>query len=146
MTLRYRLLAFCASGVVGLIVDLGVLYALAPVLGWYAGRVASFMAAVSVTWKLNRSFAFKDAQRALDESVWRQYGRYVASMLVGAGVNYMTYAVTLHFVNLPAAPALGVALGSLVGLSVNFLSAQLLVFHTHSPPIRKPARKSKPQR
>ncbi|MDB5828715.1 MAG: GtrA family protein [Variovorax sp.] len=119
-------LTFAAVGIVGLGVDVGVLYLAAPVLGWYLGRAVSFLAAASTTWALNRRYTF--AARSSNTSMAREYLGYLATMLGGAVINYAMYAATLHWVDARWAPALGVALGSCAGLAVNFLSARHLVF------------------
>ena len=58
MKLAREFLSFAVVGTIGFVVDLGVLYVVAPTLGWYGGRVLSFLAAASVTWALNRRFTF----------------------------------------------------------------------------------------
>ena len=135
--LKKQLLRFGAVGIAGLLVDLAVLFVLAPMLGWYAGRVLSFLAAASATWWLNRRFTFamptEDAKRSPAASVWHEYGRYIVSMLGGALVNYAVYVLTLQFVPAPWAPALGVALGSLAGMSLNFVAARYFVFRATAP-------------
>jgi len=125
-----RLVLFAVAGVLGLIVDVGVLYLLAPWLGWYAARVLSFLAAATATWAFNRRFTFAAGRPA---SLWREYASYVAAMLGGAAVNYAVYVLTLHSVDGPWAAALGVALGSLGGMVVNYLSARHLVFRARGP-------------
>ena len=122
-----KFLAFCVVGTIGLLVDLAVLYALAPFLGWYVGRVLSFAAAATTTWYFNRRYTFADAQEG-GERLLRQYLRYIVSMLGGAAVNYSIYVLTLKFLPLDNAPACGVALGSIGGLALNFASARFLVF------------------
>ncbi len=128
--LKGQFLRFALVGVVGLAVDLAVLHVLAPLLGWYAGRVVSFLAAASATWWLNRRFTFAERSRthATARSVGREYLRYIASMLGGAAINYGIYALTLRGVDAAFAPALGVALGSLGGMFANFAAARYLVF------------------
>jgi len=121
-------LSFAVVGTVGFVVDLGVLYLLAPSLGWYGGRVLSFLAAATVTWALNRRFTF--AERRSGGSMVPEYLRYLLTMLGGALVNYGAYVLTLHWLGGPLAPALGVALGSCAGLVVNFLTARFLVFRS----------------
>ena len=128
MTLPRQFLTFCAIGTLGFLVDLAVLYALAPLLGWMAGRVASFLAAATVTWWFNRRFTFGGTAGQPKDGAARQLSRYLALMLGGAAVNYGAYAATLMLVEHPHAPALGVALGSIAGLGINFLSARFLVF------------------
>lgn len=132
-----QFLQFCIAGVIGLMVDIGVLYALSPFLGWYGARVVSFVTAASTTWAVNRRYAFQPSagnKHALP--VWHQYGRYMLSMLGGAILNYSAYAATLQWIHWPGAAALGVALGSCAGLGANYLSARYLVFkqHVHLPP------------
>lgn len=126
MKIARQFLSFAVVGAIGFVVDLGVLYLVAPALGWYGGRVLSFLAAATVTWALNRRFTF--AGRHSGASIRREYLRYLLTMLGGALVNYGAYVLTLHWLGGPLAPALGVALGSGAGLAVNFLTARFLVF------------------
>jgi len=125
-----RFLRFCVVGVLGLLVDLAVLYATAWALGWYTARVVSFIAAASSTWWLNRRFTFS-AEARHGASPVRQYLGYMVSMLGGAVLNYATYAATLHWLDVPGKAALGVAFGSCAGLVSNYLSARHLVFKPH---------------
>ncbi|WP_218509975.1 GtrA family protein [Variovorax sp. dw_308] len=120
---------FVVAGVLGLVVDVVVLYVLAPLFGWYAARVLSFLAAATTTWLVNRNYAFADAAR--HASLLREYLGYLMAMLGGAAVNYTVYVLTLHWLEGVWVAALGVALGSLSGLTVNFLSARYLVFKAH---------------
>ena len=55
-------------------------------------------------------------------------------MLGGAIVNYGVYLLTLHSLEGAWVPALGVSLGSLAGLAINFTSARWLVFRTRKQP------------
>ena len=132
MKLGREFLTFAAVGIVGLGVDVGVLYLAAPVFGWYAARVLSFLAAASATWALNRRYTF--AARSSNTSIWREYLGYLVTMLGGAVVNYAVYVATLHWIDGRWAPALGVALGSCAGLTLNFLSARQLVFKARRGP------------
>jgi len=137
MRISQQFLIFCVVGTIGFVVDLGVLYGLAPLLGWYGGRVASFWAAATTTWWLNRRFTFAAGAtraRGMGMGIWREYGRYLATMLGGALLNYLVYAATLHWLPGHGGAALGVALGSLAGLSVNFLSARYLVCRRDNKP------------
>jgi putative flippase GtrA len=119
-------LLFALAGVIGLGVDVGVLYLAAPLLGWYAARVLSFLAAATATWSLNRRYAF--ATRHSGASLAREYLGYLLTMLGGAVVNYGVYVLVLHSFAGPWVPALGVALGSCAGLALNFLAARQLIF------------------
>ena len=122
------ILRFCVAGVVGLLVDIAALYVLAPLLGWYVGRAGSFVAAASVTWRLNRRFTFVQYPAHSPQPVWLEYFKYLASMLVGGTVNYLVYASVVYGAPLAFAPVLGVALGSIAGLIFNYLAARHLVF------------------
>jgi putative flippase GtrA len=119
-------MTFGAVGIAGLVVDVTVLYLLAPLLGWYLARVLSFVSAATTTWALNRRYTF--TTRHAGTSIAREYLSYLLTMLGGAAVNYGVYVVTLHWFDGPWVPALGVALGSCAGLALNFLSARHLVF------------------
>ena len=127
------LLRFGLVGVGGLLVDLAVLYVAAPNLGWYGARVLSFWAAATATWWLNRHYTFASATAAAAvaesvASVGRQYLRYLLSMTLGGSVNYLTYATVIVWWIWPAAPAVGVALGSCAGLVFNFIAAKYFIF------------------
>ena len=127
------LLRFGLVGVGGLLVDLAVLYVAAPNLGWYGARVLSFWAAATATWWLNRHYTFASATAAAAAaesaaSVGRQYLRYLLSMTLGGSVNYLTYATVIVWWIWPAAPAVGVALGSCAGLVFNFVVAKYFIF------------------
>ena len=124
MRLGRQFLSFAVVGAIGFVVDVAVLYLVAPLLGWYGARVLSFLAAATATWALNRRYTF----RRSDASVLREYLGYLVTMLGGAVVNYGAYVLVLHWASGPWAPAAGVALGSCAGLVVNFLSARYLVF------------------
>ncbi len=128
MKLRKQFLLFCAVGVAGLVVDIGVLYALAPELNWYLARLVSFLCAATVTWALNRRFTF-DAQLAESlSSIARQYLGYLCAMGVGGAINYACYVAVMAVLNGPAVAAAGVALGSVAGLFANFAMAKRAVF------------------
>ncbi len=119
---------FGMVGVVGLGVDVGVLYLLlaATGLGHYAARLVSFLAAATTTWALNRSFTFRGQH---DGTVLRQWARFIAANSVGGLINLGTYAALVAECPLVAAhPALGVAAGSVAGMFFNFAASKTLVF------------------
>lgn len=124
--LRMRLVRFGMVGCVGLVVDIAILYTLAPLgLGWIVGRLFSYLGAASATWFCNRRFTFAVT---VPPSL-REWARFVAANSLGGGVNYAVYCVLLRTTPLVAAhPALGVAIGSLAGMVVNFALSARLVF------------------
>lgn len=122
-----RFLRFCLVGTVGFVVDAGLLQALVTLAGAnpFAARVASFLAAATFTWRLNRRFTFSVGQAASS----REWAGYVAAMTLGAVVNYGAFAATLLLS--PFArhqPWIGVAVGSIAGLAVNYLTSSRIVF------------------
>ena len=154
---RHEFLRFCVAGTIGFAVDTAVLYALAPVLGWYGARVLSFWAAVATTWWINRSYTFvpqpgpppataaaatsaaatganplaRPGQRVgpARSALAAEFARYAVSMLGGAAVNYACYAAVMA--TAPAhrlTPLLGVAVGCIAGMVVNYAAARLVVF------------------
>ena len=132
-----QFLRFCAVGVAGFCIDAAALYVVAPAVGWYVGRIVSFCAAATTTWLLNRTFTFRAQARSSQDTqikpgILREYLSYLASMLGGAAVNYLTYLLTVRFVPLAGAPLIGVAAGSCAGLVVNFLVARHIVFSAKS--------------
>jgi putative flippase GtrA len=116
---------FAVAGVLGLLVDIAVLYgALALGAGLIVGRLLSFLAAASATWVFNRRYTF-----AATDSPWREWLRYLASMAGGMLLNFLAYSLALAL--LPHAwwtPGFAVACGSLAGMVVNFISAKFFVF------------------
>ncbi|WP_424812562.1 GtrA family protein [Roseococcus sp. YIM B11640] len=123
-----QFLRFGVVGVVGFLVDAGVLMAMIALgLGPYAGRVVSYLAAASTTFALNRAWTFSTAAR--DAPVASQWGRFVALNLIGFVANYGTYAALLAGTTLVAAyPVIGVAAGSLAGMFINFGLSRRYVF------------------
>lgn len=122
-----QLFIFGLVGTVGFVVDAGVLYgALALGLGYYGGRVISYLCAATVTWYLNRRFTFKATEAANKKKEWV---RFLFLNLGGFAVNYGTYAFCIaSFPLAQAYPVLAVAAGSIAGLFVNFGINKYLVF------------------
>ena len=116
-------------GVVGFLVDAGVLLALLKTLGPYWGRLISFSTAVLVTWALNRSITFSTTKKYYGRL--REFSRYFLAMIGGGTTNYVLYAILVFSVSpVQSWPILGVAAGSIVGLAVNFTLARWWVFKT----------------
>ncbi|MBL8643556.1 MAG: GtrA family protein [Rhodospirillaceae bacterium] len=123
-----QFLSFGAVGVGGLIVDTAVLYVClyGLGLGFYGGRVVSYLAAATFTWAMNRRFTFTAAQNG---PAFRQWLTFLAANGIGAVVNYGTYAALIAWVALVREhPALGVAAGSIAGLAFNFTASKRWVF------------------
>jgi len=134
LSLLRQMSAFAAVGVVGFGVDASVLYAgLAVGLGLNLGRVVSYLCAVTTTWALNRRFTFSDRST---RGLFSQWGRFAVSQLSGAAVNLGAYYLLVHNSAVAAAhPVIGVAVGSLLGLTLNYAVARVFVFRA---PGRRP--------
>ncbi len=123
-----RFFRFAIVGCAGYGVDVAALYVAIYGLGagLYWGRVISYLCASSSTWYLNRLITFADVCGDQFAAEWLKF-----VLLNGGGgvVNYITYAIYLHFGSSSAAtPAVAVALGSLSGLGVNYILSRNLVF------------------
>lgn len=133
---RWRLLQemfrFGLVGVAGFVVDSAVLLAmLALGLGPYAGRVVSYVAAASATFALNRAWTFAAQPRS--ETPVRQWALFLALNLIGFACNYGAYAALISSVPLVARyPVLGVAAGSLAGMTGNFFLSRHFVFRAQA--------------
>ena len=121
-----QLLRFGVVGTIGFLVDTAVLYAALQLgAGLYLGRVLSYVAAASGNWALNRAWTF----RATGAPAARQWALFLLVNLAGFAVNYGTYALLVGTLPLAAAhPVLGVAAGSLAGMTGNFLLSRRFVF------------------
>ncbi|MGE0724785.1 MAG: GtrA family protein [Alphaproteobacteria bacterium] len=118
------LLRFAIVGTIGFVVDAGVLTLLHRAAGidLYLGRLASFLAAATVTWALNRRFTF----RAREPAGPGEWLRWVALMGGGAAINYLVYAWAIAGWPVALDPVAAVAAGSLAGLAWNYLGARRL--------------------
>ncbi len=95
-------------------------------LGLRWGRVFSYLAAVTTTWALNRIFTFKAPSH---RGLWAEWAHFSVSQLGGAAANLGVYYVLIRISALVAAhPVLGVAAGSLSGLTINYVVARVFVF------------------
>jgi len=128
-----QLLSFAGVGVIGFIADASALYIAMRLLGagLYSGRLLSYLVAATTTWALNRRYTFRELR---SENKLAEWGRFLAANAVGGLVNYATYAILVTWVT-PVAiyPVLGVAAGSIAGLSVNFLLSRHIVFKGIQP-------------
>jgi putative flippase GtrA len=128
--LSAQFLRFGLVGVVGFLVDAGLLRLLLHYgLGYYGGRVISFLAAATTTWILNRSFTFRrDAPSAFAHPA-TEWLSYLGLMLIGGAANYGAYALAIATSEtVRAHPELGVALGSLAGMVINFWTSKRMIF------------------
>jgi putative flippase GtrA len=120
-----RFLRFCVIGTIGFLVDVlivGALWTWSP-LDPFSARLISIGAALTVTWMLNRLFAFGPSSRP----VAVEGARYGGVGFLSAAVNYTTYAALL--VLAPCMPFIMIlVLASAVALIFSFVGYSRLVF------------------
>ncbi|WP_379594983.1 GtrA family protein [Teichococcus globiformis] len=124
-----QILRFGTVGSIGFLIDSAVLYAALWLgAGPYVGRVASYVVAATANWLLNRLWTFRGAGR---QRPVRQWLLFLLVNLIGFAVNYGTYAVLFNQSSLVSThPVLGVAAGSIAGMTGNFILNRWLVFGT----------------
>lgn len=131
-----RLASFTTVGIVGFVIDAGILSALVHVWEWphYAARALSFAAAVTVTWSLNRRWVFVRTSDAT-----REYGAYFGVQAVGACLNLGTYvAVILVFPSLARVPVLPLTAGAALGFLFNYSALARWVYASAPAAARSP--------
>ncbi|MCQ9326674.1 GtrA family protein [Neisseria dentiae] len=121
-----QIVLFGMVGGIGFIADTLVLYLLKGTIGLYWARLFSFVAAVWVTWLLNRSFTFHEKRYRQ----WNQEFAYYFLCMIGGGmINLVVYILLVSQSAASAQyPIIGVAAGSIAGMVVNFLSAKFFIF------------------
>lgn len=138
-----QMVRFAVGGIVGYVVDAGVLMIAAPWAGPYAGRLLSFAVAVISTWLFNRFVTFHQQRGNL--SVLHELARYFAVCLGGGSVNLVAYSLVVYLFNLTGSwLLLAVAAGSLAGMTINFTLSRRFVFrgrHAAARPDEAPSGK-----
>jgi putative flippase GtrA len=131
-----RFASFTTVGVVGFIVDAGILSALVHAWEWphYAARVLSFAAAVTVTWSLNRRCVFAKTNDAT-----REYGAYFGVQAIGAVINLGTYVVVILVLpSLARVPVLPLTAGAALGFLFNYSALARWVYAAAPSAARSP--------
>lgn len=119
---RRHLFGFALAGGLGFGADAGVL-TLGVVLGLNPAlaRVPSFLAAVLVTWVINRRLTFRTAAAP----TVREFLHYLAAMALGLAVNYAVFLAVLSISDIARAlPVLALIPATAAGMVVNFISAR----------------------
>lgn len=126
---RYsKIIQFGIIGVIAFFVDWFVLkFFVDRQTYFFAARLLSFLAAVSVTFVLNKYWTFRDAAPA---PILLQFAQFLAANSIGGAVNY---AVSTSFYFFFLAPSnhfiwLSLLLGSGAGFVFNFIMSNRFVF------------------
>ena len=142
MRIRRQLILFCVGGVIGFIVDAGVLQLLVSGLAWdrFTGRIISFLCAATATWLFNRRYTFRGPRR---HPLHWEWARYVMAMSAGFACNFAAYSALVLTFNVDGKYlVLAVAAGSVAGLGVNFIASRYWVYR--KPHAREDQSVSKP--
>lgn len=119
-----RLAGFAIAGLCGFVVDAGLTEALAALgVSPYAARIGAVAIAIALTYTINRHLTFGDRRGAAEG----RRLRYVAVSLVAIAINYGAFALTIAL--LPGVrPIAGVALGTTIGMVMNYVGYSRFVF------------------
>ncbi|MCX5539976.1 GtrA family protein [Paraburkholderia sp. CNPSo 3076] len=121
-----QFMRFCAVGIVGLVVNAGIVELWVLYGSPLVAQMVAFPAAVTVTWLLNRRYTF-GASRYAAHHEWMRY--VLANVLGWAANNAMYFYLVLHVAIAYRHPMLAVAAGSIAGMLLNFTGSKFLVFH-----------------
>ena len=126
-----RVFSFVLVGSSGFVIDAACYLCLQWIgLEHRLARFLSFWPAVTWNWHLNRSLTF--GERPPQPRV-RQWGKFVASSLVGLSVNVGSYTILTSYVEVfTHRRLLAFLLGVLLGTVVNFVLANLYVYRLHA--------------
>ncbi|MDF0604656.1 GtrA family protein [Neisseriaceae bacterium TC5R-5] len=120
-------LRFAGVGILGFLVDytgyqLAVLW-----VSFVPARLIAFVLAVATTWLCNRAWTFKADRR--HRRWWQEFGLYFLSMSAGGACNLSSSLFALALLRtVPFGSLFSLAIGSAVGLAVNYLLARKVVF------------------
>lgn len=116
-------------GLAGFITDAGMLSLLIYAAGFgstdvglVGSRVASFVAAISVTFMLNARYTFGTSVR--DSS----FSAYVLIQMLGAFINLGSYTALIFSGMLNQAPLVALVIGSFLATTNNFILARRFVY------------------
>ncbi|ABR74542.1 GtrA family protein [Actinobacillus succinogenes] len=123
----HQFLVFGISGILGFVVDTSILYLFKDSLGLYQGRLLSFTAAVITTWLFNRTITFKTKK---ERNIAIEFLYYFFAMIIGGLVNLISYYISLRYQLIITYPILGVAIGSITGMLINFISSKWFIFRS----------------
>jgi putative flippase GtrA len=124
---------FVLAAAASFVVDAGVLTALVRAAHWapWPGRFVSFPLAVTLSWWLNRRYAFR-GRRSRDGRA--EYAGYWLIQLAGAALNFGVFGLCLHVVPALAAwPFVPVAVGGVAAMVFNFAVARSTLYRAAQP-------------
>lgn len=133
---RAEVLRFAMVGSLGFLVDAGLTACLTQWAHWMptVARIAAFLAALTVTWRFNMTLTFR-VRRG-----WSSWPPYLVVSVVGFLVNLGIYLAWLHVAgNRGLQNFVGVALGSVCAMGVNYAASRRFVFRQDADRRRLPS-------
>ena len=132
-----QFIRFSIVGFLGLFADLGALWFALNIIGLnpFLSRIFSFLCAATFTWICNRTFTFNARGRG---GLLRQWAKFLSVNALGGVANFLVYALVmvkfgkalwLPDVARELLPYIGVTVGAVVGLAINFTASRKLIFN-----------------
>lgn len=129
-----QFLLFSVGGVIGFLIDSGVLLTVLRFtgLGFYWGRVCSYVVAATFTWMFHRLVTFSATSRSRKLGQWM---RFLVANAIGALINFGAYVLSVSNFGWMAQHAVAaVAIGSVSGLCFNYFASKTFVFRSALQP------------
>lgn len=126
MKRTHELVSFTAVGVIGFVVDAGLMNLISHLflIPEVLARVPSFCVAVVVTWLLNSFLTFHSVNLTL-----KSLQKYFGTNLLGFATNWLVFLLATHFFKVAQSyPTIALAVAALFSLLVNFTLARKFVF------------------
>lgn len=125
-----ELFCFAIAGSVGFITDSLITLLLMRVCGPFIARIPAIFIAITVTWLINRKITFN---HNTDKTILQEYLYYLATMIVGAAVNYTIYVIATKLLQhtLPShwSAICAIIAGTAGGMVFNFLGSKFLIYN-----------------
>jgi putative flippase GtrA len=127
---KSQIVKFALVGALGFLVDSGILYVGLYFfdLGYYLGRLVSYLSAATVAWYFHRVFTFRMHN---GKNKKKQLFSFIVLNSIGGAANYLIYAFLIAgYVVFRRDPVLAVGVGALVGMFINYYVSKKIVFRT----------------
>ncbi len=123
-----EIISFAAVGTVGFLLDAVIVWALIQFTNitpiW--AKLIAFPFAVILTWLLNRNSTFKDRKQP---NYLKEWAKYIQVNSLGAITNNISFIILVAKIDhLYQQPIIAVALGSIIGMTFNYLGSKIWVF------------------
>jgi len=123
-----EIISFAAVGTAGFLLDASIVWAftqftnITPI--W--AKLIAFPFAVTLTWLLNRNSTFKDRKQT---NYIKEWAKYIQVNSFGAITNNVSFIILVAKIDyLYQQPIIAVALGSIIGMTFNYVGSKIWVF------------------